>query len=787
MAISLDAEIERGAPLDARRIPAGWPRAAAALGALLVLYGGWQLLDWPPGNRPLVGNLWFAAFALAQTVAAALAARRCAGSARLRNAWRLLALGAGSYLLGQIGWTVYELMGRLPYPSVADGFSLAMYPLTLAGLLTFPTPPRDLGQRVRIGIDLATVAIGGSAVVVYVVLGPTILAGGSGALQTAFSIAYPVGDMVLLVGLASVLLRGTVPSSARALQFMAAGLGVFIAADMLYGWITLNSTYTGGDPADTVYVVAMALMALAAVAQTRPAPDETPRGLDGHRRASWAPFAAVLTGVTLLLVDLRGLPLLPDLALLLAAVALMVLVSLRQVLAQRDLVMTQGRLSYQSLHDALTGLPNRVLVIDRAEQMLARARRRRTLLAALYVDVDGFKQVNDSYGHAAGDEVLRTVASRLTQAVREADTVGRLGGDEFVVLIDGYTLAAEPELIAERIIEVISQPMEIAGAEARALSLTVSVGIATGDRRASDELLRDADLALYAAKGAGKNRWLKFESQMQVAVQDRLELEMDLREALSHEELFLLYQPTFDLEHERMTGVEALLRWRHPRRGVIAPGQFVPLAEETGLIVPIGRWVLRAACEQAARWRRGGLPLSVAVNVSGRQLEDAGLAEDVAGALRRSGLEPASLTLEITETALMRDSDTAAGLLRDLKEIGVRIAIDDFGTGYSSLAYLRQFPVDALKIDRSFISGLAASSNSKALIHTLVQLGKTLGLDTLGEGIEQDAQLRQLQREQCDEGQGFLFARPMAAEAVAALAHGGERASSAPSPLGSHR
>jgi predicted signal transduction protein with EAL and GGDEF domain len=345
--------------------------------------------------------------------------------------------------------------------------------------------------------------------------------------------------------------------------------------------------------------------------------------------------------------------------------------------------------------------------------------------------------------------------------VREADTVGRLGGDEFVVLLENFSLDAGPELVAERMCEVLAQPVDLAGSAGRTVSASSSIGIALGQRDSADELFRHADFALYEAKGAGKNRWVVFESRMQSAAQDRLELEMDLKEALAADQFFLLYQPTFNLQTEETTGVEALIRWRHPVHGTIAPDAFIPLAEQTGLIVPIGRWVLRTACQQAATWHRHGHSLGMSVNLSGRQLDEDDLVRDVADALETTGLDPVTLTLEITETTLMRDADDAMQKLIELKALGVRIAVDDFGTGYSSLAYLRQFPVDALKIDRSFVSGIAASGDSKALIHTLVQLGKTLGLETLGEGIEEQSQLRHLQHESCDTGQGFLFARPL--------------------------
>jgi diguanylate cyclase len=733
---------------------------AVGMGILLVVYAGWQLLGWPRGHRELIGDVFFYPVDIAAIAAAVAASRRCADQPRLRSAWRLLTLAFIAWFAADVVFTGYELAGSKPYPSVADGFYLLFYPLLLWGLLRFPTGRIDLSERLRLGLDLAVVAIGGSAVVIYLVLGPTVVQSGPDPLETVISIAYPVGDMVLLVGLGSVLLRRPLVASLRALGFLAAGLVLFVTADLVYGYITLHSSYQGGDPVDSLWMVSIALFAVAGAAQTRPDPVIDDVTEPARRRASWAPYIAVGTGFGLLIVDHR------DLSIVIIAVLLAMLVSVRQFLAQRDLLRTQGRLSYQALHDALTGLPNRVLVIDRAEQMLARARRAGKPVAALYVDIDGFKHVNDSLGHATGDELLRVVGSRLAEVVREADTVGRLGGDEFVVLLEDLTLDAGPELAAERICEVLSQPIDLQAAQQQYLSVTASVGIALGQRGSADELLRDADFALYEAKGAGKNRWAAFESSMQSTAQDRLELEMDLKSALDADQFFLLYQPTFDLQSDTITGVEALIRWRHPVRGVIAPATFIPLAEQTGLIVPIGRWVLQTACEQAAAWQREHRFLGISINLSARQLDDSALVHEVAQALARTGVDPRTVTLEITETTLMRDADAAASRLRALKALGLRIAIDDFGTGYSSLAYLRQFPVDALKIDRSFISAITSSGEAKALIHTLVQLGKALGLETLGEGIEEQFQLRQLQQEHCDSGQGFLFARPLPADTI---------------------
>jgi diguanylate cyclase (GGDEF)-like protein len=426
-----------------------------------------------------------------------------------------------------------------------------------------------------------------------------------------------------------------------------------------------------------------------------------------------------------------------------------------------ELARREEELAFMATHDALTGLPNRTLILDRGEQMLGRSRRSRTPVAALVIDLDNFTAINDTLGHAAGDELLRAIAARLDGVVRDIDALGRIGGDEFVVIAEEFSEPADAELIAERLREALKSPFVLADSQHTALTVTASIGLATGEPASVDELLRDADIAMHRAKWDGKNRHVVFESGMQHKVQSRMELEMDLRGALEHDEFFLLYQPTFDLRGMLPTGVEALIRWQSQARGIVQPNDFIPLLEETGLIVEVGRWVLTEACRQGARWHEGGHPIGVAVNVSAKQLERDDVVTDVREAISRSGLAPNALTLEITETALMRNAEQTARRLRAIKELGVRIAIDDFGTGYSSFAHLKQFPIDALKIDRSFISQLSENPEGETLLRTLVQLGKALSMETLAEGIELHDQLSLLQEECCDSGQGYLFARPL--------------------------
>jgi diguanylate cyclase (GGDEF)-like protein len=434
-----------------------------------------------------------------------------------------------------------------------------------------------------------------------------------------------------------------------------------------------------------------------------------------------------------------------------------------------ELARREEELSFLATHDPLTGLPNRTLILDRVEQMLARSARNQTPVAALFIDLDNFKSINDTLGHGAGDELLRAVTARLDGVIRDVDALGRLGGDEFVVISEALTLQVGPELIAERLLEALEQPFELGTHKETRVTVTASIGIATGAHTSAEELLREADIAMYRAKWDGKNGYVVFEDGMQHAVQHRMELEMDLREALEKNEFVLAYQPTINLNDMSPTGVEALIRWQHPVRGTVQPNDFIPLLEETGLIVEVGKWVLEEACRQGAAWRAAGYPIAMAVNVSGRQLDTDQLIGDIEEALTASELDPQALTIEITETTLMRNVEDTVRRLTQIKGLGVRIAIDDFGTGYSSLAHLQRFPVDALKIDRSFVSQLEHNAEGETLIHTLVQLGKALSLETFAEGIEQQQELSLLQDEHCDTGQGFLFARPLDVDATEAF------------------
>ena len=432
----------------------------------------------------------------------------------------------------------------------------------------------------------------------------------------------------------------------------------------------------------------------------------------------------------------------------------------------------EHQLVQRALHDQLTGLPNRMLFMDRLEQALERSARRGKFAAVLFLDLDRFKLVNDNFGHDRGDQLLVQVAERLRTCLRRVDTIARIGGDEFTVLLEEVGSAGDASLVADRIIEAFRASFRI---ESQEIFVGTSIGIALGapdQGTTAQGLLRNADIAMYRAKANGRACFEVFKSSMRETVRGRLKMEAELRRALDRGELRLHYQPQVDLRSHRIVGLEALVRWEHPERGLVPPGSFIPMAEETGLILPIGRWVLETACRQAAVWRADseiGLELVMAVNLSPRQFRHPRLVAEVGQVLAESGLDAAGLEIEITEGTAMGDADATVKTLEHLKGIGIRLAIDDFGTGYSSLSYLKRFPIDVLKVDRSFVAGLPANRGDAAIVRAVVGLTRALGLKAVAEGVETQDQLAELRGLGCDQGQGYFFGRPTATEVADAI------------------
>jgi len=435
----------------------------------------------------------------------------------------------------------------------------------------------------------------------------------------------------------------------------------------------------------------------------------------------------------------------------------------------------EDQITHQAFHDTLTALPNRALLLNRLEQALARSARTGDAIGLLFVDLDNFKVINDSLGHEAGDTLLQTIAERLRGCIRPGDTVARLGGDEFVILLEELSDSGEAEGVAERATEAIHLPFRLGERDVfpgASIGLTIT---ALGDARTSSDLLRDADTAMYQAKLQGKGRYTLFDLSMNTQAQERLELETDMWQAIDNEEFVVYYQPLIDLQSGKITGVEALVRWEHPVRGMIPPAKFIPIAEETGLIVSLGRWILRQACIKAKQWQTeypDAQNLVMSVNLSIRQLLEKDIIAQVAAILEETGLKPEHLKLEITETMMLHDTSATIETMTTLQQLGVRLAIDDFGTGYSSMSYLSQLPLNTLKIDRSFINRIGVSDSDEAIIHTLLSLARTLRLSVTCEGIETQEQFTYLKNLGCDTGQGYLMHKPLPAAQIEALLAG---------------
>ena len=912
MSTTLEAAPGRRARRDRR--PDG---VTLGLGFYAAAFAAWSLSGIGSDEiRTVAGNLIFTPLDVAVCWLALRAARQPSLPPAARRGWALLGASFAAYGIANAGWAVLELgLGIDPFPSWVDAFYLAYYPLAFVGLLVLPRATRSRSEVVRVGLDVATVVVGGGMVIWHLVLRPTAVAEQSDLLSGVLSLAYPVGDLVLLLGVAIVVFRRPAPIIREPVWLLGAGLIAVLLSDIGFGALSLAGTYVTGGWTDAVAVLAIALSGIAARRQTlivsRPAVATAEAEEGGLQPFFFLPYLAVALGYGILL-HVGQDQLATELGeLIIAAVVLTGLVVLRQAATLREIIRLQSehvarrsearfrslvqnaadlivvvdkagqilyaspsieqrlsvprnelvgtpfadivhphdasaavalikvvgakdterrtgewrvrqsaggngyveavaanqlrdanvrgivltmrdveerktfeqRLAHQAFHDPLTNLANRALFGDRVEHALSRIRRAGGSVAVLFLDLDDFKRVNDSFGHQAGDQLLLEVAHRLEECIRPGDTAARLGGDEFGVLVENPPSEAEALGVAERIRAAMADPFHVADA---GIVVTASIGVALGGSHASraSELLRNADLAMYAAKAAGKGVARRYEPSMHSTAIDRIALEERLREAVDRGELVVHYQPIVTLASERIDGVEALARWVHPERGIVLPDVFIPLAEETGLIDRIGRQMLATACRDAAAWSGDVGPIQVSVNLSARQLATDAIVDDVRAALAASALPPRRLTLEITESVLLADTTATVDRLRRLKDLGVRLSIDDFGTGYSALSYLRAFPLDELKIDRSFINAMHADPRVARLVGAIVQLGSALGLDTVAEGVEDRDEVDVLRSFGCDRAQGFLFSRPVPADALGRLLR--DRAVLARSETGAH-
>jgi diguanylate cyclase (GGDEF)-like protein/PAS domain S-box-containing protein len=854
-------------------------------------------LDVPRDIRTLIGDAGLLPGGLVVALLAARAGLRRGAAPPTRRAWLWLSVAFLAFWLGDLLYFYYEVVARSsPSPSLADVSYLTYYPLLLIGLVSFPRVLRTRAERVRFGIDAVTVALGGAMVVWYFALGPIVSAEQTDPVQTLLAVAYPVGDLVLLLGIGFIAARSTTGLSRRAVALLMSGLVVSLAADLSFGIQIVNGTFEAGDLADTLYMLAWGLLAgaayYAAVSTNRRrsadsrsvAPDSVPL----------LPYLSVALGYGMLVTGV-GQQWSPTTGgLVIGAGCLTALVIARQVSSVRqnlrlaaqhathrtearfrslvqnasDVIMVVGRegyvtyvtpsvsrmlgyalrdvvglpfrdfiepddrrladdllaavvdvpnshatyelrlarrdgrplvgevsavnlvedadiggsvvtirnvddrkklevkLAHQAYHDPLTGLANRSLFMSSAAAEMLRGRELGYAVGLLYIDVDSFKMINDSLGHRSGDRALVEVGKRIRHVLRGGDELGRVGGDEFCVLLSGPATIEAASVVCERIQEALAVPFALAGLE---ITFSVSIGICLTDSadQTPDDLLRNADIAMYLAKTRGKAGFAVFEEGMQLPAREKLDLGVALRHALTRGEFEVFYQPIFELASGKAVGSEALIRWRRDGRELLLPGKFIGYAEETGQIVAIGLWTLEQVCSKAAEQSPGARGSAkgrrhapfVAVNVSARQLDDLRFVSDVDGVLSRTGLDPARLVLEVTESMTMIQPELTIERLRALKELGLEIAIDDFGTGYSSLGYLRRLPVDKVKIDRSFIADMDRAAGA-ALVSGIVNLARSLGLKCVAEGIETGEQAAALRELGCELGQGFFYGRP---------------------------
>jgi diguanylate cyclase (GGDEF)-like protein len=762
-----------------------WLPAVAAVG----VFG--LLTTVNSGNTPG----WTGFDNVGETLAAGIAGIACAIRARRERrahlasdvsgrrwiAWSLIAAGTGAWAAGQAGWTVWEsgLGISPPTPSPLDTAFLAFPILAVCGLLGMVQTPAGRLSQLRAVTEGLFIAGGFFLFSWILFIGPVIADGTAPVLSEAVNLAYPTLDAVALGAVLFVAVRGG-REPPRGLVLLGLGIVCLAVADSAFWYLSaVDSKFPGVTGLDTGWVAGFALIALAAL---DPRPDR-PAGREHGARPvlvalPFLPAAAGIVAMPIVWLVTGSVgpwePLLVIVGVVLALCAVLYLAvmyeneALTRDLQKRtdELGALAEQLRHQAFHDPLTGLANRALLNDRAGHAFARSLRRASKIAVVAVDIDAFKRVNDSHGHEVGDELLRLLALRLQEASRPEDTVARMGGDEFIVLVDAVNAVEDAVGLAERLHAAMGPKFVLGETEQ---TVTVSIGVACGSAGTTsfEQLLCDADVAMYAVKAGGRDAVELFRPSMHQQARERYRLQADLHRALDQEELRLLYQPEFRVAGGQLKGFEALVRWNHPTQGSMGPDRFIPVAEESGLIVPLGRWVLRQALRQAVAWDSiGDTPerLSISINVSGAQLKAPSLAGDVKDAIEDTGIDPARVVLEITETALVEDSRTVIAALQALKRLGVRIAIDDFGTGYASFAYLRRVPVDILKVDRSFVAASSHDTRARGLLEAMIGIGHTLSLVTIGEGIEKPDQLATLEGVGCDLAQGYLLSRPLSAQ-----------------------
>jgi len=679
--------------------------------------------------------------------------------------WYLMAAGQLTWVCGDIKGSWDGDVAQIDaFPSVADALYVAAYPVLAAGMLALIWRRRQRGDTSGL-LDSAIVTAGLGMLSWVLLARPTVADAGESFAAAAVSVAYPVGDILLLAMLVRFL---TTPGARTAsLRLLLTAVGLLVAADTAASALNLL-TYDSTGTIDFLWLASYMIWGASALhpsmyTLSKPAPPQAQRFSRGRLVA--LTLAVLVAPATLAMQQLLGLPL--DVwAVVIGSVVMFLLVVARMWVAINQIMAVsqqraklQHELLHRAAHDSLTGLPNRAQAMRLIQGALARAQRSGAVVGLLFIDLDGFKAINDSFGHSAGDQVLRTAAARMQAEVRAGDVVARLGGDEFVVLLEPLDEQASAVAVADRLVAVVSRPMELAGG--RTVGIGASVGVALSQDGLTDPevLLHESDVAVYRAKSTGRGRTEVFDGEVRRELTDRYELEAGIRAAIAGNQLVLHYQPIVSVRTGEVEGYEALVRWDRPGVGLVPPAEFIPVAEHSDLICELDAWVLRRATRQLAVWNQlqGPNDLIMAVNVSGRHIARRRIYDDVTGALREAGIEAKQLTLEITENALL-DDPVALTNLQDLRLLGVSISIDDFGTGYNSISRLETLPVDIVKIDGRFLD--PAVPSSEKLLRLIVQAAHAFGLPVVAEGVESGEQLSVLKSLECESAQGYYLGRP---------------------------
>ena len=738
------------------KAPGGGRVAAVAVGAcgvLLAVHLVWYVGGWGSESlRAAVTDGMYPPLALVFTLLGIRVVRNRRLDSRTRLAWAFIVASFVCQLVAHSSWFVEDvILHQVDYPSFADYWFLAFVPVMFIGLLLLPGVRRTRRDRIRLALDSMIVGASTFMVLWYLVLGPIFATAGVTVSEIAYSAALPVGDLLLVLALAAVVLRRSGAPASTPERLLAAAVGAYVIADVYYSYIQLHDGFVGGTWPDLLWMLGCYLFALTAHRQHQQTHQTQTDFRVREAAINWLPYGATALAYGLLAVLASKEGLYPLGGMIIGALALTALVVVRQVYAQREN-------QELAVTDTLTGLANRALVSTRLARLTAQPLRAGRHSAALLVDLDRFKPINDTYGHGAGDAVLQAVAVALRSVLRAGDTAGRLGGDEFAVILLNLPTPGAAVEIAERLVRALRTPV-IFGEHVLDIQASIGVAIRDADSADGNVLLQHADAAMYAAKRSGRDRMVLYTTELDTRARDA-----ELRRGIAAGELVVHFQPAVDLHDGRIVAVEALVRWAHPTRGLLMPDTFIDLAEDTGAIVPLGEWVLLAACLQAAQWRAtipAAEQLRLSVNLSPRQVMQADLVDRVTAILADTGFPARLLILELTESVILQPSPEIVARLDALRRMGIGLAVDDFGTGYSSLSLLRRLPVNILKVDRSFVTGIADDAQTRSVADAIIRLGEAFKLVVVAEGIETPEQAAALRDMGCRFGQGYLYYRPL--------------------------